>query len=50
MTIDVLVCRPDGSQIVEQREVPDNWAEIPAPAKSTVELAAEAIRAGVNEV
>lgn len=25
MIIDVLVCRPDGTQAVEQREVPDNW-------------------------
>ncbi len=25
MIIDVLVCRPDGTQEMEQREVPDNW-------------------------
>ena len=27
MIIDVLVCRPDGTQRIEQREVPDNWFE-----------------------
>lgn len=25
MTIDVLVCRPDGTQTLEQREVPEDW-------------------------
>ena len=25
MTIDVLVCRPDGKQTLEQREVPEDW-------------------------
>lgn len=25
MTIEVLVCRPNGTQTLEQREVPDNW-------------------------
>ena len=25
MLIDVLVCRADGTQALEQREVPDNW-------------------------
>jgi hypothetical protein len=25
MTIDVLVCSPDGTQITVQREVPDDW-------------------------
>lgn len=25
MTIDVLVCRPDGTQTLEPREVPENW-------------------------
>ena len=25
MTIDVLVCRPDGSQTLVQREVPDDY-------------------------
>lgn len=28
MTIDVLVCRTDGSQILEQREVPDNYFDV----------------------
>ena len=39
MTINVLVCRADGTQAVETREVPDDWlpalkAEETAPAKS----------------
>ncbi|MDR3729810.1 MAG: hypothetical protein Q3X94_08525 [Oscillospiraceae bacterium] len=25
MIIDVLVCRMDGTQTLEQREVPDDW-------------------------
>lgn len=25
MLIDVLVCRMDGTQVLEQRDVPDNW-------------------------
>lgn len=25
MMINVLVCQMDGTQILEQREVPDNW-------------------------
>lgn len=25
MTIDVLVCRPDGTQNLEPREVPEDW-------------------------
>lgn len=25
MTVNVLVCRPDGTQIFEARELPDNW-------------------------
>jgi len=25
MIIDVLVCRPDGTQVLEQREVPEDW-------------------------
>ena len=25
MIIDVLVCKPDGTQVLEQREVPDDW-------------------------
>jgi|GEM_PF-2900568 len=29
MTIEVLVCRPDGSQAVEQREVSENWFSAP---------------------
>ena len=30
MTIDVLVCRADGTQVLEQREVPEDWL---APAE-----------------
>lgn len=31
MIIDVLVCRSDGSQVLEQREVPEDWfASVPA--------------------
>ncbi len=29
MTIEVLVCRPDGAQTLETREVPDNWFDAP---------------------
>lgn len=29
MIIDVLVCRMDGTQILEQREVPDDWFSVP---------------------
>lgn len=25
MTVEVLVCRPDGTQALEVRELPDNW-------------------------
>lgn len=28
MIIDVLVCQADGSQILEQREVPDNYFDV----------------------
>ncbi len=28
MIIDVLVCQTDGSQILEQREVPDNYFDV----------------------
>lgn len=31
MTIEVLVCRTDGTQEIEIREVPDNWFQVPAP-------------------
>lgn len=34
MTIEVLVCRPDGTQIIEQREVAENWF---ASSQETVE-------------
>ncbi len=29
MTINVLVCRMDGTQTLEQREVPDDWFSVP---------------------
>lgn len=25
MIIEILVCKPDGTQMLEQREVPDDW-------------------------
>lgn len=25
MTVNVLVCKPDGTQSFESRELPDNW-------------------------
>lgn len=25
MIIEILVCKPDGTQVLEQREVPDDW-------------------------
>lgn len=31
MMIDVLVAKPDGSQVTEKREVPDNWFDSPEP-------------------
>lgn len=29
MTIEVLVCRPDGTQVMERREVADDWFAVP---------------------
>ena len=26
--IDVLVCRPDGTQVLERREVPEDWFDV----------------------
>lgn len=41
MMISVLVCDTDGSQHLEQREVPENWFDIeeplPAPKKDSAE-------------
>jgi hypothetical protein len=31
MTIEVLVCRADGTQELETREVPENWFGEPEP-------------------
>lgn len=27
MTLEILVCKPDGTQTVELKEFPDNWLE-----------------------
>ena len=38
MIIDVIVCRCDGTQELEQREVPDDWfeaIETPQPGTET---------------
>lgn len=29
MTIQALVCRPDGTQAMETREVPEDWFALP---------------------
>lgn len=34
MIIDVIVCREDGTQELERREVADNWFEIAPPQQS----------------
>lgn len=34
MIIDVLVCRPDGTQEIEQREVAEDWFAAPETAKT----------------
>jgi hypothetical protein len=31
VTIEVLVCRADGTQALEPREVPDDWFDAPEP-------------------
>lgn len=36
MTVEVLVCRPDGTQVIETRELPDNWFD-PAPESEAEE-------------
>ena len=36
MTAEVLVCKPDGSQTIETRNLPDNWFA-PAPEEKTEE-------------
>ena len=28
MRVEVLVCRPDGTQTIEVKELPDNWFEL----------------------
>lgn len=38
MIIDVLVCRLDGTQVLEQREVPDDWFS-PAPPEEAPDAA-----------
>ena len=37
MIIDVIVCRPDGTQELEHREVPDDWFDILEPAQHPAE-------------
>lgn len=34
MIIEVLVCKPDGTQALESREVPDAWFETAQPDDS----------------
>ena len=34
MTIEVLVCRQDGTQVLEQREVPEDWFASPEAAQT----------------
>ena len=31
MTIEILVCRADGTQEMETREVPDSWFDVSEP-------------------
>lgn len=35
MTINVLICRPDGSQVLETREVPEDYFAENGPAPLT---------------
>lgn len=37
MIIDVLVCSPDGTQVVEQKEVSDNWFTASETQKATLQ-------------
>lgn len=37
MTIEVLVCRLDGTQVLETRKVPDDMFAQPEPASATSE-------------
>lgn len=37
MIIDVVICRADGTQEIEKREVADNWFEIPEGTPQTEE-------------
>jgi len=34
--IDLIVCRPDGTQEIEKREVPETWFEIAEPVQTTI--------------
>ena len=36
MIIDVLVCRPDGTQEVQQREVAEDWFAAPETGKTEI--------------
>lgn len=35
--IEVLVCRPDGTQAFETREVPDDYGEVPEKPEAPAE-------------
>lgn len=40
MIIDIIICRPDGTQEIEKREVADDWFA-PLEAETTVTETAE---------
>ncbi len=37
MTIDVLICRADGTQALERREVPEDWFSLEDAAAQAAE-------------
>ena len=43
MTIDVLVCYPDGTQVLEQREVPDDYFAAAEPAEEPAQSEEESV-------
>lgn len=49
MIINELVCKPDGTQIMEQREVPDNFFDTPVP-ELTLEQRTTALEATQSDV
>ena len=51
MIIDVLVCKSDGTQVMEQREVPDTWAvPEPEPTQTPAPTDTERLRADVDYI